>query len=132
MGTSKNLGTEDLAAVAVAPEDFLTTEILDSIRSLAATGSVDKDTTDFYRGALAAIGVDPESLSFSEANVVTRRLYPASDAFRTARREYRARNRAELAKVAEAKRAEEKIARDLAEIAALEAKIAARKAALES
>ena len=81
-------------------------EVLDLVRgSLAPKNSAGIASVRFYEAALAGVGVDPESLSFSESVEVTRRLYAASADFRRAAREDSAKAREAKAEAARAAKA---------------------------
>lgn len=112
----------------VAPAIAVPTEAVDAVRgSLAPRNSVGRASVDFYVAALAAAGVEnPDSLSFAESVEVTRRLYAASaDYRRNVADAEKAKREAEKAE-ARRKREAEKAKRELAEIAELKAKLAAK------
>jgi len=116
---SENTKTQS-PAIAIAPE------VVDLVRGSLATNSVGQASVDFYVAALREAGVDPESLSFAEAVEVTRRLYAPSADFRRDRASAaKAQREAEKA-AAKAKRDAEKAKRELAEVEALKAKLAAK------
>jgi hypothetical protein len=113
------MSEKKIAAIAVPSE---ATDAL--AKPLAETNSVGNASVAFYRAALDAAGIDPESLTFAESVEVTRRLYAISADYR--------RSVAEVAKAErEAARAAEREAREakrkdrlVAERAKLEAKLA--------
>ena len=104
----------------------VTSEAIDALTksSLRTLNSVGQASVDFYLAALEEVGIDPESLSFSEVVEVTRRLYaPSADYRRTQADVAKAEKDAERA-AAKAKRDAEREERAREEIKKIEAKLA--------
>lgn len=123
--------SEKIATAAPAPAAKIAvpSEVVDLVRgSLLPKNSVGIASVEFYRAALDAAGVDPESLSFAESVEVTRRLYGPSADFRRAKADAAKAEREAKAAEAKAKRDAERAKRIAEEIA----KAKARLAALES
>jgi hypothetical protein len=111
----------------VSPAIRVPAEVVELVRGpLAPKNSVAIASIDFYVAALAAVGVDPESLSFAETVEVTRRLYAPSADFRRDRAEVARAEKAEIAAKAKADREAKAAKRELEEIEILKAKLAAK------